>query len=364
MSDFIRMPELSDACQASLRDAFRGGEFSASLTATDTSALNDHGLVPLLYAQARVAALRDAAIEAAAIETLRLDDLRDVLEALDAGGVVPLILKGTALAYELYSAPELRPRTDVDLLIDRRDLENVRQALQAIGFDERMTSGDELGVRQHGFARRDRFGVMHAYDVHLDITNTAVFAGVLRYDELLARAITNEALGNNARGLSRIDALLLACVHRVAHHYDSDRLIWLYDIHLLRESMTGDEHRAFWQLAAERRVIAVCARSIERAGEWFAGAAHHRAEEFLDSATIARDEPSRHFLDRNRSRGSLLAGDLAALPGWRARATRLWHLAFPPRSFMRETFGSANPLTYTWRAVRGVTRLFRRVVPE
>ena len=68
------------------------------------------------------------------------------------------------------------------------------------------------------------------------------------------------------------DALLLACMHRVAHHHDNERLIWLYDIHLLRERMSRDEHAAFWRLAAERRVVTICERSIALAEEWFARA--------------------------------------------------------------------------------------------
>src|SRR5438270_516149 len=83
--------------------------------------------------------------------------------------------------------------------------------------------GDDLGVRQHTFTRSDRFGVAHVYDVHLDISNSAVFADVLRYDELSARSIALEGIASTARGLLHVDALLLACIHRIAHHYDTDR---------------------------------------------------------------------------------------------------------------------------------------------
>ena len=122
--------------------------------------------------------------------------------------------------------------------------------------------------------------------------------------------------------------------------------------------MTTAEHDEFWRRAAERRVVAICDRSIELAERWFAHQSHHRAPAIPD------DEPSAAFLDRHRTRGALLAGDLKAL-GWRARLERLRDLALPPAAFMRAAFPraprAALPLLYVYRSVRGVLRLFYRV---
>jgi hypothetical protein len=163
---------------------------------------------------------------------------------------------------------------------------------------------------------------------------------------------------------SHVDALLLACIHRVAHHHDNERLIWLYDIHLLREAMTPDEHARFWRLASERRVATICERSIELADAWFATAPHDRAGDWLAEDERMRNEPSAAFLDRHRRRASVLSGDLKAL-GWRSRLRRLRELALPPAAFMRQSFPSAPavalPALYIWRGARGVARLLRRV---
>lgn len=360
--DLIRMPPLPERLRDAIADALRGASPAApDLSPDDLEALDEHGLVPLLHHAARWPALRERAIACAAEEAFRLRDLQEVLRALDARGVAPLILKGTALAYQIYPAPETRPRTDTDLLVRGADLEAVRETMASLGFNERPTSGDELGVRQHAFFRSNPPGIEHVYDVHTAIANSAVFADLLRYDELFARSVAIPTLGPHARGLAAVDALLLAVIHRVAHHYDSDRLIWLCDVHRLRERMADAEHAAFWRAAAERRVVTISSRAVALAGEWFGDALGHRAEDHLGRDAIERHEPSRAFLDRSRSRGALLAGDLAALPRWQDRAVRLWQLAFPPVEFMRATFGSAAPLAYVRRAVRGMARLFRRV---
>ncbi len=327
-------------------------------------ALLDHGLAPLVYATVALPALRAAAIRAAAVEPLRQDDLRVVLGALASNSVETLILKGTALAYDLYAAPELRPRADVDLLVAQSDATAAIDTFRTLGFSMPHTSGDEHAVRQVTLTRRDAYGFEHDYDLHWDVTNTPVFASVLRFDALQKRARLLPRLGPHAQGLSDADALLLACIHRVAHHHDTERLIWLVDIALLRRRMSEDDHRRFWRQAADARVAMVCSRSIELADEWMSSATAHTAEQWLTVEERSRDEPSRVYLDRNLRYGEEMLADFRALP-WRARMQRLWQLAFPPAAFLQESFGTRSRLALPWlyvrRSVRGVARLFKRV---
>lgn len=344
-----------------LRAALRGesAAWPADLTAHEIEALIEHGVVPLVYGVVHLPQLRELAIRAAGVEPQRLADLREVLEALAKTGVDALLLKGSALAYEIYDAPEQRPRGDTDLLIPREALESTREAFAGLGFEEIPGSGDEHGVRQALFTRGP-----HTYDVHWSVANTAVLQGVLPFDELRRRAVPLPRISEHARGLSHVDALLLACVHRVAHHHDSDRLIWLCDIALLRDRMTAEEHRQFWELAAERRIVGICERAVELADEWMSRPARHRAGDYLSEDGIRREEPSRVLMNRRITRGRVLAANLRALP-WRSRARRMWQLAFPPASFVKRSFRTRNrlalPWLYVYRGARGIVRLLRRV---
>ena len=117
-------PRLREPLAALLRSETIRSEVSVwpdSLTPDELRALVEHGVGPLVYARLRLPQLRQDAIHAAAHEPLRTADLAEVLSALAARGVDVLILKGTALAYDLYPAAELRPRSDTDLLIARDD---------------------------------------------------------------------------------------------------------------------------------------------------------------------------------------------------------------------------------------------------
>lgn len=357
MVDFVAHVPVPSRLREPLTRTLRGepSDWPDSLTSTEINALVAHGVAPLIYANAQVPQLRNEAMYAAAFEPLRANDIDEVLTAV---GVDALILKGTALAYDLYPEPELRPRSDTDLLIAHNDLPRVRDAMRTLGFEEVPSSGDEHGLRQAVFTRE--LGMV--YDVHWSATNVPAFDAVLRYDDLRTRSLPLPRLGERTRGLSYVDALLMACIHRVAHHHDSDRLIWLIDIDLLRRRMSRDEHERFWRIAAEGRVVGVCERSVAAADEWLGRAPENLASDFLSKEERTRDEPSRVFLDRDITHAGVMAASLRALP-WRAKITRLRQLAFPPAEFIRQQFGARNPLTLPWwyvyRAVRGAARLFR-----
>lgn len=360
------MLPIASRLQEPLRAALRGdaSEWPDDLTDGEVRALVLHGVAPLVYAAARVPQLRGEAIRAAALEALRAEDVRGVLEALASSNVATLVLKGTALAYDLYTSPDLRPRGDTDLLIAARDLDAARAVFVRLGFEEQPLSGDEHGMRQTVFTRADTSGVVQMYDVHWAVANTPLFASALAFDDLLTHARPLSALGSHALGLSDVDALLLACIHRVAHHHDSDRIVWLADIALLRDRMSRDEHERFWRAAAKARIVGACMVSVRRANEWMSRPVENRADEWLSRDELEREEASRVFLDRDLTRGELLAANLRALP-WRARVQRVWQVAFPPARFVQQSFGTRSRLMLPWlyvaRGVRGVLRLFRRV---
>lgn len=360
MADHITTPPFPARLVEPFRRALAGdtAEWPGPLTSAEVESLQAHGVDQLVFAWSRDPLLREAAVAAAATEAMRHGVLGDAIGALRDAGVVPLILKGGALAYELYAAPELRPRSDTDLLIDEADRARTAEALKALGYQEQVTSGDEHGLRQRAYVLVDRFALEHALDVHWSIANPAAFARVLEYRECLEESVAVPQLHEHARGLGRAHALLLACVHRVAHHHDTDRLIWLVDIELLARQMTPEMWSDFWQLAKARGVARVAAASL-------AAAAKVSGVEHATVPTLPSNEPSAMYLDRGVTRGSLLLNELRALPGWGARIARLRDLAFPRREYLEHEFGVrggvALTAAYLRRSVRGVLRLFRRV---
>ncbi|MBI3360235.1 MAG: nucleotidyltransferase family protein [Chloroflexi bacterium] len=118
------------------------------------------GLAPLLHwrletwnttlaarAQVKLAATRQAAL---AREKAIHAQLAELLTALNARGLTPIVLKGAYLASAVYPAPGLRPMNDIDLLFRPGDLAAAETVLAELGYGAKEKSADAgPGVTKH-----------------------------------------------------------------------------------------------------------------------------------------------------------------------------------------------------------------------
>ncbi len=234
-----------------------------------------HGVLPLLAAATGPASwlasamLINASRSAQAVELARQVELRSVLEALAGGGVRALVVKGAALAYTHYAAPHLRPRVDTDLLIAPADKATASALLQELGFTRAVMVDRDAIFTQAMFSKAGIGHVRHVIDLHWQISNRPVFRDTLPFNELWARAVPVPQLGPSANAPAPVHALLLACIHVVAHHPDDWRLIWLYDVALIARRLTTNEWDQMWTLAAARDVSTLVARVLVASSEHF-----------------------------------------------------------------------------------------------
>jgi hypothetical protein len=331
------------------------------------AALAKHGILPLVARQVRRGVVADvpsgvrqglarAAVQQAAVEEVLARELRAVLDSLASAGVPVLLIKGTSIAYTHYPYPCLRPRTDSDLVIREGDVATASRVFAELGYQTFDTTRADFVQHQVAFFKTDRLGCRHVCDVHWKIAARKSVSDVLAWDELTMRARSVEPLGPHARTISDVDALLLACVHRMAHHYDNRRLIWLYDIHLLASSLDAASRDAFVQLAHGKGVGAMCLRGLELARERFRTV----VPSGLGSAQDARDEPSRVPFGEDVPLIATLAADLRALRGWQARTRLLREHLFPPAAYMRRQYRVRYPMTlpaaYVYRIASGALK--------
>src|SRR5262249_51048204 len=125
-----------------------------------------------------------------------------------------------------------------------------------------------LAEPQRHYVKAGPGGRLYHLDVHWKIANPQLFADALTFDDLHARAIAVPRLGPAARTLSAPAAVVLACIHRVAHHADAIDLVWVWDIHLLVKDMTAREREQIVMTARRAAVCAVCARGIQLAADY------------------------------------------------------------------------------------------------
>ena len=298
-------------------------------------------------------------------DLLRHRELCRVAASFGAAGVDVLLLKGAGLAHTVYGEPHVRPSRDIDLFIRRGGRDAAERALAAIGYARLREPDAELASTQRHYARVDGGGGHHFIDLHWSVSNPRAFADALSFDDAWSGSIAVPAVNPAARTLGIPDALLLACIHRVAHHQDAADLLWLWDIHLLAGRLTREEWTAFVGRAERTRMRAISVRGIEMARRRFATCLPPDVLERLAAAGAV--EPAARFLGGDLRMVDIVRADLAATGRWQDRASLLREHLFPPRAYMRAMYvrcpPALLPIAYVDRIVRGAPGWFRRPPP-
>lgn len=317
-------------------------------------ALRREGMLPVLRHRLSSAELPDVFKQALEAETraqivlealLKQETVR-VLEAFNEEGIHPLLLKGTAFCYSIYPEPHLRPRTDIDLLIKEHKFAAVREILLGLGYSEPTILSREKAEYQFPFFRVDSHGNMYQLDIHWKLSGNKL-AKTFSYNELYSRRAPVSALGENAFTFSKIDMLIYSCIHRSLHR--RQRLIWLYDIHLLLELLGDRKFELFLAEATERGVMEVCAKAI-RVTDRFIGSDH------VNRLPAKWREPRVNIVEHSPT-FDFTAIDLKDLSPYN-RLKLLCAYLFPSPGYIMRKYKTSNrvmlPLLYLHRIYSGI----------
>jgi hypothetical protein len=184
------------------------------------------------------------------------------LDALDAVGVVPVLLKGYGLAMRLYPEPLQRATTDVDLLVADAEVGRASGALVGLGLKP-------LSAEAAAHAREHEHHLTFsgaAGMVELHFRALVGYGQSLEAEALLSRAEEAELEGRRVRYLRAEDELVYLALH--ASNHLLQRLAWLFDLKLLVLARPGLDwggvvevargtafpHLAWYALEAARRL--------------------------------------------------------------------------------------------------------------
>ncbi len=301
----------------------------------------------------------------AMLDELEVRELCRVLAGLRSRGIVPIVLKGAALAQTHYEESWLRPRLDTDLLIASSECQAVVAALEDLGYTRPPFISGQLVMYQMPFERLGVTGHVHALDVHWRLANPQMFASLPDYEALSSRAITVNVRGEEMTTLNPVDTLLLACVHRAAHHDLSDELLWLYDMHLVAQRFTAIEWDQFVAIASRCQVCALCVSGLQAAQRCFQ--TRVPPEMFARLTDRGQVEPSALYLRKNLTRLERLLADLWPLNS-RERLRLLLEHIVPPAGYVTQKYGGRAgallPLLYLRRLASGVAREISWPLPD
>lgn len=329
-----------------------------------------HGTAPLLYQRLgptggwpreTLEGLRYRSAAAAIWEEQHQRYLSALLTELVSRGIDPVLLKGTALAYTCYDNAALRVRGDTDLLVPPAARDQADRRLEELGFRRARQISSEFVSHQASYTAGDKLGLVHTIDLHWRISNGQVLSKLFSHAELRGRAVPAPRLCREALATARPDAILIACMHRKTHsfapywvngvcHSSPDRLIWLYDLHLLVQNLTLEEQQALVCRAHEKGLAGLCHDDLARAAGMLGTHLPAGLLEALDPGS--RRELPRVYLDAGSIRRELL--NLRATTGLVPKLDNLRERMFPPRTHMRERFGEVRPNWLPWLYIRRI----------
>jgi len=143
----------------------------------------------------------------------RHKSLEEILEKFSERGLASVILKGAALVHLIYPSPEMRPMSDIDILVKGAEANDAQQCLRDIGF--------RAGVHQTGFladhhhlpiASKTENGIGLQIEIHHDALSGDV-VGSIRLDAEHAPLQRFTVGQQSAWALGHTDMLRHLCHH-------------------------------------------------------------------------------------------------------------------------------------------------------
>jgi len=249
----------------------------------------------------------------------------------------------------------MRVRGDADLLVRPEDARGAGAVLERLGFARlRRPGGVHVTQQARYIGVRDAIEI--AYDVHWRMADPHAFGAALSYAEIDREAELDSASG--ARRPGHVHALLAACVHRAAHHYDTPSLMLLCDVDRLARGLTPGEWERFAALVEAKHLRAVCLRGLDLASSAFGCVVPASVRTRLAVAEPA--ERTAAYVSGRLRRIDILRDDWRELNGWRDRLQLLSDHLFPSPEYLGgDAKGSGLARQYLLRILRGAPAWFR-----
>ena len=330
-----------------------------------------HGIAGLIAEQARglgdwpsavIVPLREQAVAQAMWELRHRPLLAGLLDAFADAGVRALLLKGSALAYDLYPEASTRSRGDSDVLVASAHVSAARRTLEQRGF-VREINGMEA---QEEWSIIDQSGSSHVIDMHWQLLNAPGLSRVMPFAACAQRPLALARLGAGAMAMRRTATLLHTCIHRAVHlttpyfvdgvtYYGGDRLIWASDIGLLAASLSEAEWDEFAAMALDQGVAMVALNGLDFAARTLGCEVPSRVRKRLAAAT--NESASAYLLSAGQVRRTL--ADWRAIPGVGRKLGYAAARLLPPARFMRSKYPAMAERPLAALYFRRVIDLFR-----
>ncbi len=143
----------------------------------------------------------------------RIKAMREIVKVLSQHQIESALLKGAALIHVLYPSPELRPMSDIDVLVNADQAEHAQQCLRNLGYFAEQRKTGYLSEHHHlPMASLSLEGISIHVEIHHDALSGDVTDSI-RLDNLYSPLIDFEIEGIQCKTLGHIDMLRHLCHH-------------------------------------------------------------------------------------------------------------------------------------------------------
>ncbi|MGB5706765.1 MAG: nucleotidyltransferase family protein [Arenicellales bacterium] len=143
----------------------------------------------------------------------RIKAMQEIVDVLSRHQIESALLKGAALIHVLYPSPELRPMSDIDVLVHADQAQHAQQCLRDIGYFAEQQKTGYLSEHHHlPIASRSLDGISIHVEIHKDALSGDVTESI-RLDSLSSPLVDFEIEGIQCWTLGHIDMLRHLCHH-------------------------------------------------------------------------------------------------------------------------------------------------------
>lgn len=168
--------------------------------------------------------------QSAARGTILFHQAANLIRALNYNKIVFILLKGVYFSESLYRDISIRPMSDIDILVNKADLNSVESCLKECGYyPSTANTAFILGDKHLIFLTK---GIDLPVELHY-IQGANYIPAVREFAQIKDRALEITAAGERTLTLSPEDSLLYVCYHITKHQYGRYTIRDLVDIGMI-----------------------------------------------------------------------------------------------------------------------------------
>jgi len=277
-----------------------------------------------------------------------------VFSALQTNNIGFVVLKGFALSEQVYQQPHVRPRTDIDIIIDPISSDLLIAVFNDLGFNNPRGWQPKTIIDQYSFTKTIAKGIKLNFDVHLKISNDKALQDLITYEELTAAVSLK--FKNSTQLIDKPHALIHAVIHLLHHRINGDliKLIWFYDIWLLVENLTEEECVVLTNLITDKGLSALFVEVLTVTNSYFSA---EKIQLLITSLEKVEANPLFNYLLAEPSLLAMMWHNFTTNKGARAKIDYIRETAFPPKQELYLKYGADSQwplfLLYIRRIITG-----------